>query len=311
MLFRSVSDWYKNSFKTLKRIITIIDRVLGLEDYLEIDLTDAFALDNRTVSYFTSAKDELSSIVDYIEDDILGGIDLTELEISPEDGGAVIDLNDLAEAIKYLGQADALEGIHNGARFIYKATQVANMPNWDKSVNLDFKKAYEARNKIRQVIKELLEMPREVSLSSETSFEVSMVAKQVITFSPEDDLDNGPERMDVYPYGIKSVDVGGIAMEVLTGDGVADGIVNYFDIHFSHAPKSANGVFSKGGANYITRKDSSSDKDISEDPLEFLDKTDIKGQTDVMHELLVGDCVSTEDEDCQKSSYKDYIYVAF
>lgn len=301
---------YKNSFRTLKRTIALLDRALGLDDYLEIDLTNSYALDNRTISYFESAKDQLNPIVDYLENNILKGIDLDSIESNPEsDEGVIIDSNDMVEAIKYLGEGDILERIHNGARFIYKATQVANMVNWDKASNLDLKKAYEARNKIRQVIKELLEMPREVSVSSNTSFDVTMVAKQIITFSPEDDLDNGAERMDVYPYGIKYVDVGGIAMEVLTEDGKADGVLNYSDIHFSHAPVSANGVFSKGGANYVNKI--SPDSNPLEDALSFMDETDIEGQSDALHNLLVGECVSAPGYECQKSSYKDYIYVGF
>ncbi len=302
------SGLYKNSFRILKRIIVLIDRVLGIEDYLDIDLTNASALDSRTLNYFVSAKDQINPIIKHLEENILNGVDLDELEISPEDGGAVIDRLDMIEAIKYLGHKDSLERIHNGARFIYKATQVANMVNWDKSTNLDFKKAYESRNKIRQVIKELLEMPREVSISSETSFDETMVAKQIITFSPEDDLDNGPERVDVYPYGIKYVDVGGVAMEVLTDDGIADGIINYPDIHFSHAPVSANGVFSKSGVNYINEDVSS---DILADALGFMDETKIKGQTNEMHNILTGDCEAFAEEECQKSSYKDYIFVGF
>ena len=303
------ANLYKNSFRTLKRIVTLLDRALGIDDYLGIDLTNAYALDDRTIAHFTSARDQLSPVVSQLENNILHGVDLDELESDPNLGGVVIDSNDMAMAIKYLGQAEVLRRIHQGARFIYKATQVANMVNWDTADNIDLKKAYEARNKIRQVIKELLEMPREVSLFSSTPFDQTMVAKQIITFSPEDDLDNGPERMDIYPYGIKSVDVGGIAVEVLTGDGAADGISDYSDVHFSHAPMSANGVFSKGGANYVNKV--SPDISPLAEALDFMDETDIEGQSGVMHDLLVGECVSTIDEDCQKSSYKDYIYVAF
>ena len=303
------AELYKNSFRTLKRIVTLLDRALGLEDYLEIDLTNAHALDSRTIKYLSSARDQLYPLVDYIENNILKITDLDDIESGSDSIKAAIDFAAVVEAVKYLGQTNSLERMHYGARFIYKATQVANMVGWDKATNLDLKKAYEARNKIRQVIKELLEMPREVSLYSNTSFDETMVAKQIITFSPEDDLDNGPERMDVYPYGIKSVDIGGIAMDVLTGDGIADGVIDYPDIHFSHSPKSANGVFSKGGANYIDKI--SPDTNPLENALSFMDEDEIEGQSDAMHKLLVGECVLTAGEDCQKSSYKNYIYVAF
>jgi hypothetical protein len=181
----------------------------------------------------------------------------------------------IARGLRVFGTDTNIKLWKEGIKYIYKMTQVANMVGWNErgDSNLEWNKAYEARNKIRQVIKELLEMPREGIISATTgqpteendgtNFDGFMAIKQVITFSPEDDLDNGPMNIDVFPKGITAVDVGGVAIEgaekatvqdesgeVVVDATVGDGVVDDADRHFSHRPID-NGVFSKMSTNYI------------------------------------------------------------
>jgi len=168
---------------------------------------------------------------------------------------------ELAEAIGGLGSPDMIANLRQSIRNIYQMTQVANMVGWDVG-DLDYRQAYESRNKIRQIIVELLQMPTKVSLSFSSSelmfdyryqqdpssyFDSAMAVKQIITFSPEDDLDNGQIDRNVFPAGIDSVCVEGISFN---NNGIRNGPITHEDLHFSHAPID-NGVFSKATTNFV------------------------------------------------------------
>ncbi len=282
---------YEETLEKISRITILLERFFS--DFSSLD-----GMDSRTVDYFSHAQDVFIEINDNISDPSLMSID------------------EIVNIIRYLGGNECTELIREGARYIYKATQVANMVNWNKDRldgNLEWKKAYEARNKVRQVIKELLEMPRETSLSGEPElFDQNLIVKQIVTFSPEDDLDNGLDRLDIFPQGIVSVDVGGVGIDTSGNDGVFD----YMDLHFSYHPID-NGVFSKHGTNYIYKliyPPNSPDPIDSEPWLqagELIFNTNILGNLLSLHNLFASDIIIYEGEAGKKITYKDFLHIAF
>jgi hypothetical protein len=297
-------DAYGESFQKIPRIAELIDRAL---QYGARQSNGKQALDERTLQYLRAAQGEFAGPASRIGD-------------KPES----LNAEAITDLIIYLGQPDTASQLRQGIRFVYKATQVANMVNWNKSQNdgdLAWLKAYESRDKIRQVIKELMEMPREASLSGQPTvlFDESLMAKQIVTWSPEDDLDNGLENLDVFPYGAVTVDVGGVGMKTLsvdprTGTAIGDGKVTVADTHFSHAPID-NGVFSKSGTNFVYGKAAQ----MLTDSLMFA-SFPLGGGAGVLlaetavnklHDLFVGGCLAGATETCQKVSYRDFLFVAF
>jgi len=298
-------DAYAESFQKIPRVAELIDRALK---YGVRQSNGKQALDERTLQYLRAAQGLFAEPTSRIGD-------------KPES----LSVEAVADLITYLGQPDTASQLRQGIRFVDKATQVANMVNWDKKQkdgDLAWLKAYESRDKIRQVIKELMEMPREASLSGQPTvlFDESLMAKQIVTWSPEDDLDNGLENLDVFPYGVVTVDVGGVGIKTLsidpkTGAAIGDGKVTVADTHFSHAPID-NGVFSKSGTNFIySRADaiisSSLMFSVFAGPAGGL--SGLLGSVSVnkLHDMFVGGCVSGAAETCQKVSYRDFLFVAF
>src|SRR3989344_3978352 len=223
-------DLYKETFRKLPRIMELIDRAIT---YGTGNFEGEQAIDPRALAYLQTAKENYDPLAA-----IVSGVT------------AQMPTGEIADRITQLGQPENVAKLRAGARFVYKATQVKNSVNWNKrkkNGDLTWIKADEARNQIRQIIKELLEMPRETSLSgAPTLFDGNLVVKQIITFSPEDDLDNGLENLDIFPMGIVTVDTGGVAIETLTTDtetdnAVGDGKGDYADSHFSHAPLDNGG----------------------------------------------------------------------
>ncbi|MBU1083377.1 hypothetical protein KKE14_02995 [Patescibacteria group bacterium] len=249
-------DIYYGSFEKLNRIIELLKRLLDADQGgYTTSSSKKDILDGRTVGYAQRALDAFEEV-----SMSLGTTD-------NEDDGA------LAQTLRSFGAGTNIKLWKEGIRYTYKATQVANMVGWNErgASNLKWNKAYEARNKIRQVIKELLEMPKENISSNSlppeetdgTDFDGFMVIKQVITFSPEDDLDNGLMDLDVFPKGITAVGVGGVAIEgigtatvqdesgeFIVDATIGDGNIDDADRHFSYKPID-NGVFAKNGTNYI------------------------------------------------------------
>ncbi|MEA1910029.1 MAG: hypothetical protein U9M89_03375 [Patescibacteria group bacterium] len=264
----------------LKRIKILIDEI---ESGGQLD-----QLYNDTQTYFGYAKDAIRDMFEdeSIDDNILKHIDI------PDDHSNVMYTylipgssgrdGRYVEGLQALGTQEAIADLKDAIRNIYKATQVANMVNWETDIE-DYQKAYEARNKIRLVIAELMQMPAitalnppvvednsgedteetEESICSTYNFDENLVVKQIITYSAEDDIDNGRQNLDVYPNGfghelginpttelevdeVKNIGVGGIGFDI----GCADGDHTYADLHFSHAPID-NGVFTKHGTTFV------------------------------------------------------------
>jgi hypothetical protein len=139
---------------------------------------------------------------------------------------------------------------------LYQDMKIANLDKWTApSTSLAERQAYEARQKIRQVVAELLAMPAQAKVTqiiNETakdpgSFDPALEPKQIIIFSPEDDLNNGLPA-DVYPNGIIGVNKNG-----LTWDIKGDGKINDADNNFSYPPTD-QGSFSKYGLYFFYLK---------------------------------------------------------
>lgn len=292
-------DLFKETFRKIPRVYELIKRAMQIASS-----SDTF--DPRTSQYLGQASGAFVLL-----DDEFRGIETMAEE---------------AVADKILRLGELTDRIRSGAKAIYKATQVANMVNWDKPRRDGEKKwllAYETRNKLRQVVKELLEMPRETFLGEEPSlFDENLVVKQIVTFSPEDDLDNGPENIDVFPWGITSVEVGGVGIATPGNDeerepvvAFGDGKVSYADLHFSHAPVD-NGVFSKHGTNYVYKLTNPDDPGWAKAG-DFIFRTfplspgAILSSLDRLHDLFAGGCVTDINETCKRISYKDFLFVAF
>jgi len=314
---------YKEAFRKIWRVYQLILRI----QYPHGDIISEVPIDAMTIEYLKKASTSFWKLI-YEE------LDFTEIWRVDEDPSSIFEevSEDKLDIIKRLGEGESRKLLREGIRYVYKALQVANMVNWNRKRDdgdLKWLKAYEARNKIRQVIKELLEMPREASLSGEPKlFDESLVVKQIITFSPEDDLDNGLESLDVFPYGITSVGVGGVGITPLLDSeagelplveplpdrewadkAVGDGIIDYADVHFSHAPID-NGVFSKHGTNYVY-KSVCPDDPWWEQAGALIFKTSIGGQLDALYDLFVGGCIADLNETCKKMTYKNFLHVAF
>lgn len=264
-------EWslHKEGFRKIDRIIQLLDRVRLLDIVTTVGQVTLLVkdMDNRAVEYFNKARGFFSDLRDKI--------------------GSTPDasIEDATNAIRALGENVDL--IEKGSAAIYKGTQVANMVGWngigitEGGIDLQsWNKAYEARNKIRQVAKELVEMPRVTAEAYAASradfvgpptpeeykkmtFTEDLVVKQIIVYSPEDDLDNGLMYIDVFPKGITSVSVGGVGIEgtkvetekdeegnIVSAATIGDGVVDMMDAQFSYKPID-NGVFSKFGTNYI------------------------------------------------------------
>ena len=312
---------FKEGFRKIDRIIQLLDRINTL-DFVSsvgsyVGLTKK--MDDRAVEYFDKAKGFFSDLKDKIGQ---------KPDASTEDA---------ISAIRALG--DDVDLLEKGAAAIYKATQVANMVGWNKKgLSLVWNKAYESRNKIRQVNKELLEMPRVTAEAYAASrkdivgpptaeeyekmkFTNDLVIKQIITYSPEDDLDNGLMRIDVFPKGITSVSVGGVAIEgtkveakkdtegnIISAATIGDGVVDVADAHFSYKPID-NGVFSKHGTNYIFIDVPDG---IIDGVVKFLKLTVGLGAARALFDYWVGKCTYNPlSESCKAVTYKGFLHVSF
>src|SRR5690606_24949720 len=104
-------------------------------------------------------------------------------------------------------------------------------------------KAAEAINNQRKLEADLLMMPTVLAQperNGKPGFNGDIVPKQIIVWSPEDDIDNGLPDTDVWPSGITSIDSGGVGYS----SDVKYCIVGFEDAHFLYNAKD-NGVLSK------------------------------------------------------------------
>ncbi len=185
-----------------------------------------------------------------------------------------------------------------GLRAVFRLMQVANVSGWqgDESDGCRLWKAYEARNNIRKLALQMLQMPVKMVKEGQ-DFNDEFVAKQFIVYSPEDDLDNGLPDRDVFPFGATAVGDGGVAFD----DSGKDGKVDDRDNHFMAMPFD-NGAFSKTSTVFVYREDSTN-TEKAPDELKIKDRGD---DLNKLHEEL-----DSNKSSAGRVSYKNFIQIAF
>src|SRR3989344_1796049 len=193
--------------------------------------------------------------------------------------------------------------IHQGLWATFRAMQVANMLGWNgNEEEIDLWKAYEARQNIRKLALDILRMP--VALAGEgQDFNADLVAKQLIIYSPEDDLDNGLPDFDVYPRGTIAVDEGGVGYDS-TGH---DNVIDVRDNHFMSLPIDG-GIFSKLGTVFIYKTDSAGQ--IAKEILEWAAASFTLGGSKMM-DLWDGGGIEKPGEERVKVSYRSFVHIGF
>lgn len=202
-----------------------------------------------TGSFVSSNMDEIASAL------TLMSASLTQLQAADQQlglasayaPGALGKLDQLKSALSEGSWADPEEELEIPVSdFIFYVSQMlrtANMEGWEGNTanNCRLWKAYEARKNIRTLVKDVLRMPVELAGVGGAGFDSMMIAKQIIVFSPEDDLDNGPDDRDVFPPGITGVSERGATIGSADG---GDGKVDIRDNQFMSLAID-NGSFAK------------------------------------------------------------------
>jgi len=201
------------------------------------------------------------------------------------------------------GSDEVKTALRLGLQSTFRAMQVANMPGWrGNEKEIDLWKAYEARQNIRQLALDILRMP--VALAGEEQdFNADLVIKQLIIYSPEDDLDNGLPDFDVYPKGALAVDEGGVGYDP-TGH---DNVIDILDNQFMSLPID-NGVFSKPGTIFIYKTDSAGQ--IAKEILEWAAASFTLGGSKMM-DLWDGGGIEKPGEERVKVSYRSFVHIGF
>lgn len=153
------------------------------------------------------------------------------------------------QAARSEGTQVAREQMRRGLAKTFRMLQTANTRGWEGSreANCRLWKAYEARVNERKLGLQIMRMPFAIP-NEQGRFNEDLVAKQLIFFSPEDDLDNGLPDSDVYPLGAVAVDVGGVSFD----DSEKDGVITKEDNHFLALPQD-NGILSKASTIFASR----------------------------------------------------------
>ena len=188
--------------------------------------------------------------------------------------------------------------IRTGLQAVFRAMQVANVSGWrGNTKEIGLWKAYEARQNIRQLELELLRMP--VELGGDKGFNGDLVVKQLIVYSPEDDLDNGLPDFDVYPDGATAVDEGGVGYDTTH----ADKQIDVRDNHFMALPID-NGIFSKAATVFIHQSKTAG---------EWVGELAVEAVTPFryLYDLFDGGGVEKVGEDNVQISYRNFVHVGF
>jgi len=219
-----------------------------------------------------------------------------------------------ADRVKLWGDKEKVQQpIHDGLQIVFRAMQVANMVNWrgDTSQNCRLWKAYEARQNIRQLALDMMRIPLDTKyLEKDQKYNSDLVVKQLIVYSPEDDLDNGLPDLDVFPNGAVAVDEGGVGYD----DSARDGGIDVKDNHFMSLPVD-NGVFSKAETIFVFKEDNAwkQFKDVVGSTLSYANPiTAIAKTREKINELISGDWLGVLSGDkIQRVTYKNFVHIGF
>ena len=139
-----------------------------------------------------------------------------------------------------------------------------------------------------------------VELAGEgNDFNGDLVVRQLIVYSPEDDLDNGLPDFDVYPKGATSVDEGGVGYD----PSAADKKIDTRDNHFMALPID-NGVFSKGATIFIYKVQGAGEwaAELAEGLIPGLRS---------LYDQYDGGGVERIGEDNVRVSYRNFVHIGF
>ncbi len=240
-------------------------------------------IDTRTVAYARSALEKLMAVRETTR-------------------GKVVEWDD-----------DALmQNLRDGLQMTFRMMQVANVVGWqgDKKSKCRLWKAYEARQNIRQLVLDLEQMPADPLLvASQTDWNPELMVRQLIVFSPEDDLDNGLPNLDVFPHGAVAVDEGGVGFD----DTDKDNTIDEKDSHFMDLPID-NGVFSKMNTIFIYKDEDKWQKagDVLTDIALAAGTLGGSLVVDALNDLATGTGISVlSGERTEKVSYKNFVHIGF
>lgn len=150
--------------------------------------------------------------------------------------------------MKEMAKKETEEDFRKGIQYSFRAMQVANMVGWYGNTDkIALWKAYEARQNIRQLMLDLLRMPVELADEKDADkFDSFLAVRQLIIYSPEDDLDNNLPDLDIFPKGMVAVNEGGVTFDATKNDGK----LMLADTHFASLPID-NGPFSKACTTFV------------------------------------------------------------
>ena len=288
-----VPEIYMEAMEQVENLIENIKSVRGLAWRLTFDVT---ALDyfDRALTNFERAHAELTTALEespeaFIKKWVEGKENPDAVEVEEED-------------------MKVYQSLREGGRFVFRAMQVANMVSWwGNIIQLDLWKAYEIRRNIRQLSLDLLRMPITLKgVYEENGKDFGPVAKQIITFSAEDDLDNGLPDIDVYPFGATSVGTGGVSFEP-----EHDGKISEWDDHFSSIQVD-NGTFSKI-CSYFVYDTSDMTNDEKSKANSVLNTFGVASWENKMCDILYGedDYELKENEIGGRVTYRKFFHISF
>lgn len=193
-----------------------------------------------------------------------------------------------------MGDVDASQGnLRRGINASFRMMQVANMVGWEGSRNdgCMLWKAFEARQNIRKLALQMLQMPVVRDEQGGASFDAERSVMQMIVYSPEDDLDNGLPDTDVFPFGAMGVDVGGMSYDTSAKDGKID----YSDNHFMALPPDT-GISSKRSTVFVSKSET----------VEGTTSADTDGPEKELDQLWDGGY-----ENATRQSFRNFIHIGF
>lgn len=228
---------------------TMGDSIRSIHEQLQVDMMTLDLLLGGSAGAVSFDSDQ-SYVFSDEERDLLNKIDINLQKLrtilsSGNGNPATLQYIDSVSAnFKFSGEVPAgevWEKLETGMTRVFRALQVANMVGWEgsRANGCRLWKAYEARTNIRKLGLQILQMPVKTAREG-VRFNHDLKVKQMIVFSPEDDINNGLSNLDVFPIGAIAVDMGGVSFDTTN----KDNDVTKEDVHFVGLPMD-NGIMSK------------------------------------------------------------------
>lgn len=292
---KGLEDFYDIMTELMDNLIKNLRRVESVDNDSMLDVTK---------EYMMRARENLMGALADVEaaktESLLAGISVWLEGIENPDADGVEEAD-----------TQTYQKIREGIRFVFRAMQVANMDGWQGNTNnLGLWRAYEARSNIRQLVLDILRMPFEFQLLHPERGPEPVV-RQMIVFSPEDDLDNGLPDVDVYPDGAVAVSDGGVAFLPRQPSDSYTPVVDIWDTHFSSL-RVDNGILFKACTDFIYDIEALKKEEAEGDELllgAFTPSDEING----LCEILYGkpDYDLKENQKVGRVSYQEFVHIGF